>query len=106
MESAFYYIKVKVIFLEDGVVKEFYYEKIQLYSHYHYNCSCISRFVLDGHLVLIAQLVARFIFRLATYLCLAGSDAASSPFSVVSLNIFYFWVFFHYRTVLGYKDQM
>ena len=42
MESAFYYIKVKVIFLEDGVVKEFYYEKIQLYSHYHYNCSCIS----------------------------------------------------------------
>ena len=64
------------------------------------------RFVLDGHLVPIAQLVARFIFRLATYLCLAGSDPASSPFSVVSLNIFYFWVFFHYRTVLGYKDQM
>ena len=64
------------------------------------------RFVLDGHLVPIAQLVARFIFRLATYLCLAGSDPASSPFSVVSLNIFYFLVFFHYRTVLGYKDQM
>ena len=42
MESAFYYIKVKVIFLEDGVVKEFYYEKNQFYSHYHYNCSCIS----------------------------------------------------------------
>ena len=34
------------------------------------------RFVLDGHLVPIAQLVARFIFRLATYLCLAGSDPA------------------------------
>lgn len=42
MESDFYYIKVKVIFLEDGVVKEFYYEKIQSYYHYHYNCSCIS----------------------------------------------------------------
>ena len=42
METAFYYVKVKVIFLEDGLVKEFYYEKIQLYSHYHYKCSCIS----------------------------------------------------------------
>ena len=41
------------------------------------------RFVLNGHLVPIAPLVARFIFRLATYLCLAGSDPASSPFSVV-----------------------
>ena len=49
-------------------------------------------FVLDGHLVPIAQLVARYIFRLATYLCLAGSAPAGSPFSVVSLNIFYFWV--------------
>ena len=64
------------------------------------------RFVLDGHLVPIAQLVARFIFRLATYICLAGSDPAGSPFSVVSQNIFYFWVFFDLRTVLGYKDQM
>ena len=45
------------------------------------------RFVLDGHLVPIAQLVPRFIFRLATYLFLAGLDPASSPFSVVSLNI-------------------
>lgn len=42
------------------------------------------RFVLDGHLVPIAQLVERFIFRLATYLCLAGSDPADSPFSVIS----------------------
>ena len=42
------------------------------------------RFVLDGHLVPIAQLVARFVFRLATYLCLAGSAPAGSPFSVVS----------------------
>ena len=42
MGSEFYYIKVKVIFPEDGVVKEFYYEKIQSYYHYHYNCSCIS----------------------------------------------------------------
>ena len=49
------------------------------------------RFVLDEHIVPIAQLVARFILRLATYLCLAVSDPASSPFSVVSLNIFYFW---------------
>ena len=40
--SDFYYIKVKVTFPEDGVVKEFYYEKIQSYYHYHYNCSCIS----------------------------------------------------------------
>ena len=64
------------------------------------------RFVLAGHLVPIFKLVTRFIFRLATYLFLAGSDPASSPFSVVSLNTFYFWVFFHHRTVLGYKDQM
>ena len=42
------------------------------------------RFVLDGHLVPIVQLVARFIFRLATYLCLACSDPAGSLFSVVS----------------------
>ena len=42
MGSEFYYIKVKVIFPEDGVVKEFCYEKIQSYYHYHYNCSCIS----------------------------------------------------------------
>ena len=42
------------------------------------------RFVLDGHLVPIAKVVAKFIFRLATYLCLAGSDPAGSPFSVVS----------------------
>ena len=42
------------------------------------------RFVLDGHLVPIAQLVARFIFILATYLCLTGSDPAGSLFSVVS----------------------
>ena len=42
------------------------------------------RFVLDGHLIPIAQLVARFIFRLATYLCLAGSDPAGSFFSVLS----------------------
>ena len=85
MGSDFYYIKVKVIFPEDGVVKEFYYGKIQSYYHYHYNCSCIlNKFFLDGHLVPIAQLVARFIFRLATYLCLADSDPAGSPFSVVS----------------------
>ena len=38
----FYYIKLKVTFLEDGVVKEFFYEKIQRYYHFHYNCSCIS----------------------------------------------------------------
>ena len=42
MESDFYYIKVKVIFPEDGVVKECYYEKIQSHYHYHYNCSCLS----------------------------------------------------------------
>ena len=42
------------------------------------------RFVLDGTHVPIAQLVARFIFRLATYFCLAGSDPAGSPFSVAS----------------------
>ena len=42
------------------------------------------RFVLDGYLVPIAQLVARFIFSLTTYLCLAGSDLAGSPFSVFS----------------------
>ena len=64
------------------------------------------RFVLDGHLVPTAQLVARFIFILATYLCLTGSDPDISPFSVVSLNIFCFWVFFHYIRLLGYKDQM
>ena len=58
------------------------------------------RFVLDGHLVPIAQLVARFIFSLSTCLCLTGSYPASYPFTVVSMNIFYFWGFFHYRTVL------
>ena len=42
MGSEFYYIKVEVIFPEDGVVKEICYEKIQSYYHYHYNCSCIS----------------------------------------------------------------
>ena len=41
MVSELYYIKVKVIFPEDGVVKEFCYEKIQSYYHYHYNCPCI-----------------------------------------------------------------
>ena len=42
MGSYFYYIKFKVILPEDGVVKEFFYEKIQSYYHFHYNCSSIS----------------------------------------------------------------
>ena len=42
MESDFYYIKVKVIFPKDGVVKEFDYGQIQSFYLYHYNCFCIS----------------------------------------------------------------
>ena len=48
MESDFYYIKGKVIFPEDGVVKEFYYGQIQSFYRYHYNCSCISNMFCFG----------------------------------------------------------
>ena len=63
------------------------------------------RFVLDEHLVPIAQLVAMFNLDL---LHTSASQFRSGWLPIFSgfIEYFLFLGFFHYRTVLGYKDQM